>query len=92
MGGGSVQVFVLARLVSPRCVVGVRLFVFVSCTFQHIKRNAETEGQGTLKVAVAEEELRVVRDCSQEGTSLLATSSNTLGLLLVRQNTFPHLC
>ena len=57
----------------------------LTCTLQHIKRNAETEGQGTLEVSVAKQKLRVVRDGAQEGARLLATSANSLGLLLVRR-------
>ena len=56
----------------------------VTYTLQDIKRNAKTEGEGALEVSVAKQELRVVRNRPQEGTSLLPARSNSLGVVLAR--------
>ena len=73
------------RLLSqPSVVRTMAVALHVTYTLQDIKRNAKTEGEGALEVSVAKQELRVVRNRPQEGTSLLLARSDSLGVVLAR--------
>ena len=80
LGGAAAVLVALAGVV---CSVAVAFHL--SCTLQHIKRNAKAKCKSALEIRVAEQEVRVVRNAPQEGAGLLRARAKPHDFIFVRR-------